>query len=399
MKPIKQESDKKKSIGILAVLICASSALAACAPAATVTPPPQTAVFPADRDPVAWPFSPDSIWNMPIHNDAKYVPAQIGMPMAAGVTTDPEILILQPDAPLKPLVENDAGWDGNPRCTSLTGKTLVPEVPVPDDFATYAEEEDSTPNNSGAVLMADGVTLYQTQPLHVCSPGGIVTSQYSWESQNIRTDAGIEGAHGGSGMSAFGGSIRVGELERGSVIRHAIKMNFFGVRNFFYGTDDTPGYRWPAVRADGYASTETYGGTVPAFEIGALLALKPDFDVESLQTEPAMIIARAAQDYGVYAVDDTYWDVFAVNVEEGAQGSVSDQFRSTYGHDVYDGPALNCTDESDSCKWSQDMWTILQNLNVVDNNSSTTIGGGPTSDTSNRRAPMAPPFIPAVGTD
>jgi len=265
-------------------------------------------------------------------------------------------------------------------------------VPVPDDFATYPEEEGSTSNNSGAILMPDGVTLYQTQPLHVCGPGGIVTSQYSWETQNIRTDAGIEGSHGGSGMSAFGGSIRVGELAPGSVIRHAIKMHFFAKRNYFFGSDETPGYRWPAPHADGYANAQTYDGRVPAFELGALLALKPDFDVSSLRTEPARIIARASRDYGIYTVDDTYWDVFHLLVEEGAQGSVYDQFRNVYGYDL-EGPALNCAGTSDACKWSQDMWTILQNLNVVDNNSATTIGGGPNSDTANRRAPMAPPFF------
>jgi len=240
--------------------------------------------------------------------------------------------------------------------------------------------------------MPDGVTLYQTQPLHVCGPGGIVTSQYSWETQNIRTDAGIEGSHGRSGMSAFGGSIRVGELAPGSVIRHAIKMHFFAKRNYFFGSDETPGYRWPAPHADGYANAQTYDGRVPAFELGALLALKPDFDVSSLRTEPARIIARASRDYGIYTVDDTYWDVFHLLVEEGAQGSVYDQFRNVYGYDL-EGPALNCAGTSDACKWSQDMWTILQNLNVVDNNSATTIGGGPNSDTANRRAPMAPPFF------
>jgi len=379
-----------KSIGVVAVLICVSGALAACTPRATIGP--------AERDPIAWPFAADSIWNMPIHNGAKYVDAQIGMPAAAGPTIDPEILILQPNAPLRPVVENDAGWNGNPRCTSLTGETLLAGVPVPEDFATYPEGEGSTPNNSGAILMQDGVTLYQTQPLHVCGAGGIVTSQYSWDTQNIRTDAGIEGSHGGSGMSAFGGSIRVGELLPGSVIRHAIKMNFFAERNFFYGADESPGYRWPATTADGYASAETYGGKVPAFEIGALLALKPDFDLERLQTEPARIIARAAQDYGVYAVDDTAWDVFALLVEEGPQGSVAGEFRDAYGYELgEDTVGLDCTDPSDACRWSQDMWTILNNLNVVDNNAATTIGGGPTSDTGNRRAPMAPPFIPLQG--
>jgi len=330
---------------------------------------------------------------MPIHNDAKYVDAQIEMPMAAGPTIDPEILILRPEGPVMPLVENDAGWDGAPRCTSLTGDTLLSGVPVPSDFATYPEEEGSTPNNSGAILMPDGVTLYETQPLHVCSPGGTVTSQYLWDPQNIRTDAGIEGSHGGSGMAAFGGSIRVGELLPGSVIHHAIKMNFFAKRNFAFRADDTPGYRWPALVADGYASPQTYGGVIPAFEIGALLALKPDFDLDRLQTEPARIIGRAAQDYGIYAVDDTAWDVFALLVEEGTEGSVASEFRKAYGHDV-EGPELNCVDTSESCKWSQDMWTILEALNVVDNNSPTTIGGGPNRDAANRRAPMAPPFIP-----
>jgi hypothetical protein len=44
------------------------------------------------------------------------------------------------------------------------------------------------------------------------------------------------------------------------------------------------------------------------------------------------------------------------------------------------------------------MWTILSHLNVIDNNTAETIGGGPNSDTTNRRAPMAPPFIPIQPT-
>ena len=350
--------------------------------------------FPGDRDPVAWPFPADSIWNMPLHHDARYVDAQIEMPMAAGPTIDAEILILQPDSPAQPLLENNAGWDGEPRCSSLTGETLLPTVPVPARFATYPEAANETPNNSGAILLEDGVSVIETQPLHVCGPGGIVTSQYLWEPYNIRTDDGVEGSHGGSGLSALGGSIRVGELLPGSVIRHAIKMNFFAQRNFFFGTDSTPGYRWPATASDSYANAETYGGTVPEFEIGALLALTPDFDLDSLQTEPARIIARAAQDYGIYVVDDTNWDVFALNVEEGAQGSVSEEFTAAYGYSIDDAPLLDCVELSDACRWSHDLWTILDNLHVVDNNSATTIGGGPTNDITNRRAPMAPPFIP-----
>jgi len=82
-------------IGVLATLVCVSGTLAACSWQTTV---PDGTSFPTNRDPVSWPFAADSIWNMSIHNDAKYVDAQIGMPMEAGPTIDPEILILQPNA-------------------------------------------------------------------------------------------------------------------------------------------------------------------------------------------------------------------------------------------------------------------------------------------------------------
>lgn len=59
------------------------------------------AAFPTSRDPLLWPGPANSIWNMPIHNNAVYVSAGIGnhMPAAAGPTTDWEILMLQPNAP------------------------------------------------------------------------------------------------------------------------------------------------------------------------------------------------------------------------------------------------------------------------------------------------------------
>jgi len=350
------------------------------------------AAFPTSRDPIYWPGPANGIWNMPIHNNAVYVPAGIGnhMPSAAGPTTDPEILILSPNSPLKNLVENDAGWDGGKRCTSLTGATLLTGVPIPANFTTGPEYAGSTPNNSGAILMADGVTVYETQPLHVCSAGGTVTSQYMWAPYNIKTGAGILGSHGGSGMTALGGSVRYGELMPGSVIRHAMKMNFYALYNYSWTGG---GYRWPAPYADSYASAALWGGSVPAMREGSLLALKPDFNINSLQTGPAKIIAQAAMDYGIYAVDDTYWDVFALDVEEGPLGSVGTQFQSQYGYGLDDGPLMNCTATTDACKYSKDMWTILSSLNVIDNNTATTIGGGLNSDTVNRRAPMAPPFI------
>jgi hypothetical protein len=102
--------------------------------------------------------------------------------------------------------------------------------------------------------MPDGQTIRQTQPFHVCGKGGTVTSQYRFPDENIGIGAGIAGAHGASGMSSLGGTVRVGELVPGGVIRHALKVNLFGRLNYcFDGREATPGYRWPAKSADGYA--------------------------------------------------------------------------------------------------------------------------------------------------
>ena len=96
-----------------------------------------------------------------------------------------------------------------------------------------------------------------------------------------------------------------------------------------------PGYRWPALASDSGAenpgSGNYYGGSNPEVQMGTLLALKPDFDISSLRTEPARILAKAMQDYGAYIVDNTAWDVYAIETEEGPQGSVANEVLNNYG--------------------------------------------------------------------
>jgi hypothetical protein len=101
----------------------------------------------------------------------------------------------------------------------------------------------------------------------------------------------------------------LGELVPGGRIPHTLKLVMTS-RWFAYNQDGTPGYRWPATKADGHASWLTYRGSVPALEMGALLALKPDFAIDDLQTEPARIIARCLQDYGGYLCDTAGWDAY-----------------------------------------------------------------------------------------
>jgi hypothetical protein len=346
------------------------------------------------RNKYKWPFASDSIWNVPIGSGARYVPAGIAVATAMGMTVDEDVIVQRADAPLKPVVLNDAGWDrGKTRCGSLKpGQAVYPDgVPVPADFTTDPGYLGLTPNMSAAILMPDGQTIRQTQPFHVCGKGGTVTSQYRFPDENIGIGAGIAGAHGASGMSSIGGTVRVGELLPGGVIRHALKINVFGRKNYHYdGREAAPGYRWPAKSADGYAgdpkSSCAYGGGVPAMRIGSLVALKADFPIEALRTEPARILARALTDYGAYTVDDTCWDVYGLTTEWGPDGRVVDEFRAAWGFPIETAVPATCSDAGRECQWAKDMAEVFTALHVVDNNAPGSVGGGGIG-----RQPKAPP--------
>ncbi|MEM7333417.1 MAG: hypothetical protein AAF490_15110 [Chloroflexota bacterium] len=354
----------------------------------------------ASRNAEAWPFAWDSIWNMPLGADATYVPANIKPADRRGMTADEDILILEPDAPQIDILKHDAGWNRDLiRCDEAIEPTevLFENVPIPLTFFTDPEYLGVVPNHSAGILLADGETLIQTQPFHRCADGTAV-SQFTPPSDNIKTGDGIRGAHGGSGMSSLGGTLRVGELVPNGTIRHALKINLFAHLNLAYAVDDpTPGYRWPAIRADGYAndvsSSCVYQGEVAQLQMGALLALHPNFNITSLNSEPAKILAQAFQDYGAYVVDDTCWNVYAIATEWGPDGRVIDEFQTVWGFDMETSLLATCTDlENPECLWAKDMNTIYTNLHIVDNNTENEIGGP-----GQRRVPCAPPFEDGSG--
>jgi hypothetical protein len=200
-----------------------------------------------------------------------------------------------------------------------------------------------------------------------CAAGGPVT----FTAGDIFPDVdlygdGIMGSHGGSGLSALGGTIRVGELVPGApAIRHALKLELDG--NAYSNTGGS--FRWPAQWADS-CSPGCYTGTNSALKPGALLALKPGFAVGSLQTAPAKSIAWTLQNYGAYIVDNSGWSSFSFAVEDGPNGSVESEFQSSWGYaidgDLPGGP------------WLQDLKLILANLYIIDNNGPSSIGGGGT---------------------
>src|SRR2546426_899379 len=306
------------------------------------------------------PFERNSIWTPPIGASAVYAPAGIKKPTDYGMTTDVDVLVLTPGAPVTPVYYNGDAWDGGSRC-DVQGGVLF-SAPIPPNFvvpgAGSGNPDGSTPNYATAILAADNHTLIQGQPMARCTADGNVTMWWSQENESL-FGTGTSGGHGGSMLSSIGGTIRLGELVPGGAIHHAMKVNLHGAEDYYYD-NVTGGFRWPATTADGDASG-SYHGTVPALREGPPLALPPSFDVNAMGREPeaGKILARAFQDYGAYTVDDAAWSTYAICTERSPAGRVDSEFETAWGFPINE-PSLDVP-------WSRDMNRIFGALNVVDN--------------------------------
>lgn len=311
------------------------------------------------RDPLRQPFSPRSIWNMPVGSAARFVPAHFDT--MSWMTADEDLFfVLKATDPLRPVFE-PLRWDK--RCGGEI--PAFTNLPLPDDLIIPDAQPGHTPNNCAAFLMPDGHTLVQINPFTRCDPGG---PAYGWMAPpEDLYGLGITGGHGGSGLSSIGGTIRLGELTSSEPIRHALKLNLYAKRFLWKFTAPDSGYLWPAWRHDGCAP-ECYGGTNPYLRMGSLLAIPPRVRMEDLhlETVPGKKLFWTLQNYGGYVADDTAWDVFAIAVESNDQQSVKKEFRTQYQMAI----------ETQSGPWFQDCLKIYRSLAVVVNNSPTSVGGG-----------------------
>jgi len=388
------------------------------------------------RDRRKWPFSISSIWNTPIGSDANYMAANlyIGNDCDAGTDLNERVLcpgwnrsitpiqcvdVLDccyeptPDPnpenipwcfktktspgqihadqdyfvtasgtdPLTPWYDQGS-WDGSDHCELKNDSIFVRSIHVPNNFLCpnkYGPE-----NNAVGILMPDNITLLETQPVYRCSPGAPFLSRTNAsccpngypQYQSILGDGAL-GAHGGSGLSATGGMIRVGELlNTTGQIRHALKLEFFA-HQYYYGghqlqphTETNGGrtqYVWPAIGSDAYTwntgSRLAYNGTNPYLVPGALLAIPPTLaNKVQTTTVPGAKIKDALLQFGGYIVDDTASDSAAICCE----GDASIEFEQVYGERF----------STNSGPWYDDLLTIFRALHIVVNNGPHAIGGG-----------------------
>jgi hypothetical protein len=325
------------------------------------------------RDPWLWPFSPTSIWNMPIGSGAVYKHAHLPAAKRVGVDIQ-HLLRLKASDPLRTAIKS-AGWRDRSKGTEPLGYSLnLPDGWIVPDTGK-GNPYGLTPNSNFAFLLPDGDQLLQgcgvthVQPDGpVFLPGGLMKPQ-SLKTVSIRGDGLKGGGQGASYMSALGGTIRLGELTGTAPIRHAIKINPFAARCCFY-SDQVRGFRWPAFGADAYAA-KVYKGTDPSVVMGSLLALPPDATPEKLgiATVPGRLLFAALQDYGAYFTEDAAWDTWDLIVERGAE----EEFAKVHGFSMK------------SETWRDEVNRLATALHVVDNNGPENIGGGGAP-----RRPLAP---------
>ena len=287
--------------------------------------------------------------------------------------------------------QND--WSPGNHCIS-TGPVAA-HVPLPHDFVT---PDCGGGNNALALLLPDNRTLLQMQPAFRAAPGGDLLAAYHrgcpvdfpW-AVDVRADA-PWGAHGGSGLSAIGGTLRLGELLPGALpIAHALKLELWAHAYYFYdwaSGDYSSCFTWPAVGCDSYyksTSGDGYNGTHPLVHPGALLAVPPAAApavAAGLRTEPARRILQALVDYGGYIVDDTgsQQGGGALCMERG----VTAELRAAYNISVAIEEPLT---PGQGGELYADLVAIFRALAVVANNSPNSVGGGGTP-----RRPPPPPF-------
>ncbi len=325
-----------------------------------------------ERDPWTWPFSRDSIWNMPLGSNAKY--EHVGFEFYDAYGFDEEYI-----------------WttDENDEQLEIVKSTMHDRWP--DDVTNYHRggkiywprgvtiSKELRGNCCSAILQPDGRYIIQLQPTcrdttdanYVVGIGGGKVDIY---------DLGYFGSHYGSYLSTLGGSIRLGELTNDEDIHHSLKLDVFG-KTCLYFDWETMGYTWPAKTADSGASEGAYAGKNPNVRMGSLLAIDPNVTAESLgiTTKPGKKIFKALQDYGCYIVDDSAWEEYNFCGDI----AVIDEVKKAYGININGNYSM--TADSVNRAWAKDLKAMIENLKVITNNSKATVGGGGTP-----RRPLAP---------
>ena len=325
-----------------------------------------------------WPYASNSVWNMPIHRDAQYLFIGDDFYHHNKYVDDVFMARVPADAPCRSVRKNDGGPWRNKCYDSGVHPKLPSEIPFPDMTVGCGSA-----NNTFCFAMPDGRWLMGNSMGRRDPTGPLFFRRWTeFLQMNIRGD-GLDGrGHGASRLTALGGTLRRAELIGPEPIRHALKVTPW-VKEYCYPSS----HRWPAKSSDRYSAQ--YRGTRPELQVGALLALHRNADLDTLgfETEVVRKLALAAQHYGIYVVEDSSdW-----GKNTGAWGWVMEHGVQEETEEYY---GIKLRGSGSNSPYFRDIDRLTKNLYIVNNNTADSIGGGPNSETTypeHRLQPLLPP--------
>jgi len=319
--------------------------------------------FPTSRDPVFWPFSATSPWNMPLATTAAFSgpndPCTIDLTdpsVSTGISAlnwSQPIYVAKPEDPRTGLsLDPNNGLPPYGLDPSVHRNNPVAGMGVPIDATPALPTYEAEPLTDAHLNIIDENHHYVVEMWRAKRVAPLKIVAFTMVKNDLRGPGVGTGGARAYGGSAIGGLIRKGELAPG--IHHALA--FCIPRSKQKCCEPV----WPATTVDGKAQG-TYTGNLP---MGQLVALPPDVNLKSLNLGPqGYAIANALQDYGAYDVDSS--GGFAIYVEPTAANELG--------------------------KAEEDLRKIRPLLRCVTNNRTDNVGGG--GSNALRRAPKVPPFL------
>jgi ferric-dicitrate binding protein FerR (iron transport regulator) len=349
----RRDSEVEVGGGEYAVAAADADVRAGLVPSAPV--PPRAAGAAGDRDPALRPFASDSPWNAAIGARAVFEPVRAAAfhdsPRAVVLPAmhDRAVILARPGDPVTPVIDRYTGMElARLRVSpaALADARRAAPCTIIDTLAGSAHEL-ARAGRDGAVIIASA-----------CEPVDL-------------RGAGVPPQQNGltfSGLPQIAGVIRAGEWTGG--IRHALSA--YVIHAALSRAPSGDAFVWPARHTPMETKMLDAMGADGNLRYGTLLALPPEVDLGTFGLDPAgpaMALARALQDHGVYLVHS---------------------FRGAAG---WTPPALQLFAEEmpggDPHELAATVSRLVPLLKVVTNNGPTSPGGG-----GEPRHPPAPGLIP-----
>lgn len=283
---VRRDSEVEVGGGEYAVAAADADVRAGLAPSRAAPAQPRGAA--GDRDPALHPFASDSPWNTSIGSRAVFEPIRAAAFHAAPravvlpASHDRAVILARPQDPETSVVDRYTGMElarlRVPAGVPPQGRRPAPCTVV--DAATGRAWELAQAGRDGDALVASA-----------CEPVDLRGTGVPPQQSGLTF----------SGLPQIAGIIRAGEWTGG--IRHALSA--YVVHAALSRAPSGDAFVWPARHTPMETKMLDAMGTDGNLRYGTLLAIPPHVDLASLGLDsagPAMVIARALQDHGVYLV-------------------------------------------------------------------------------------------------